>query len=287
MARTIVDSHTHVIAHREPVWGWGPHFTIDQLIQMMDREIDVMGEVRRVDKAVVMTGLGLTTVDQRGMEEAHQYVLQNLKAYQGRLYLNAVINPRAWVPDDLDLLAGWKRDHDLVMLKLHPSMHNYYMPLYSPLLAETGRKLVYPVFEQARALDIPVMIHMGETPYAIPAHVAPVAEAFPDVPMIVAHSGANNIPSNAHDAILLARTYDNIYLGTSWMEAPELQQMYYAIGAGKIIFESDCSPRPIGTTIRITTNLHLAPPLGVGATKDEVYQMIGGTIAGLCHIPID
>jgi predicted TIM-barrel fold metal-dependent hydrolase len=286
MANTIIDSHAHIIAHREPVWGWGPHFTAEQLIEAMDRDYDVMGETRRVDKAIVMTGLGLTSVDHRSIQQAHAYVLENIAKYPDRLYMNPVINPRSWVPDHLDVLADWKRDHNLVMLKLHPSMHNYYLPLYSPLLAEQGKKLVYPVFEQARALDVPVMIHTGETPYAIPAQIAPVAEAFPDVPIIVAHSGANNIPGLPHDAILLARTHDNVYLGTTWVETPELQQMYYAVGASKIIFETDCSPRPVGTTLRITTNLHLPPPLGVNASRDEVYQMIGGNIAALCHIPV-
>lgn len=281
----IVDAHCHIIPHREPVWGWGPFFTVEQLVEMMGREYDVMGQVRHVDKAIVMTGLGLTSVDHRSMAEAHEYALTSILKYPGQLYLNAVINPRAWVPGELHLLAGWKRDYNLVMLKLHPSMHNYYLPLYNPDLAEESRRMIFPVFDQARALGVPVMIHMGESPYSIPAQIAPLAEAYPDVPIIAAHSGANNVPSYVHDAILLARTHDNVYLGTSWVETPELQQMYYAVGAGKIIFESDCSPRPIGTTLRITTNLHLAPPLGTQASQEEVYQMIGGNIAGLCHLP--
>jgi len=231
--------------------------------------------------------LGLTSVDHRSLEESHQYVLESIEKYPDRLYLNAVVNPRAWSNDHVEILSEWKDASNLVMLKLHPSMHNYYLPLYTPWLAEESKKLVYPVFDCARSLDIPVMIHMGESPYSIPAQVAPVAEAFPDVPMIVAHSGANNIPTMPHDAILLARTHENVYLGTSWVEAWELQQMYWAVGAGKIVFESDCSPRPIGTTLRITTNLHLPAPLGVGATIDEVYRMIGGNIANLCHIAVN
>lgn len=287
MRNLIIDSHNHIIAHREPVWGWGPKFTAEQLIEMMDQSYDVMGDARRIDRAIVMTGLGLTSVDKPEIEAAHRYVLDCIQRYPDRLYLNAVINPRSWKSEQLEILSEWKETSNLVMLKLHPSMHNYYLPLYTPWLAAESHKLIDPVFEYARSLDVPVMIHMGETPYSMPAQIAPIAEAFPDVPMIVAHSGANNIPANPHDAILLARTHDNIYLGTSWVEAWELQQMYYAIGAGKIIFESDCAPRPIGTTLRITTNLHLPPPLGVQASKAEVYKMIGGNIAELCRIPVN
>ena len=286
MSNMIIDSHSHIINQREPVWGWGPKFTAEQLLEAMDRGYDVMGETKRVEKSIVMTGLGLTSVKHKDIEEAHAYPLECVRKYPDRLYFNPVINPRSWVPEQLDILPEWKENANLVMLKLHPSMHNYYLPLYSPLLAEKGKKMIYPVFEQARVLDVPVMIHMGETPYAIPAQIAPIAEAFPDVPIIVAHSGANNIPGLPHDAILLGRTHDNIFLGTTWVEAPELMQMYYALGASKIIFETDCSPRPIGTTLRLTTNLHLPPPLGVGATREEVYQMIGGNIAQLCKIPM-
>jgi predicted TIM-barrel fold metal-dependent hydrolase len=286
MPYTIVDSHAHIIPQREPVWGWGPNFTVDRLLAMMDRDYEVLGETMHVASAVVMTGLGLTSVDHRSMREAHQYALTSVKQHSDRLYLNAVINPRAYVPEQLDDLTTWREDNNLRMLKIHPSMHNYYLPTYSPFPGEVSKKMVYPVFEQAAALDIPVMIHMGETPYAMPAQIAPIAEAFPHVPIVVGHSGANNIPANANDAILLARTHDNIYLGTSWVQPPELVQMYYAVGARKMIWESDCSPQSMGQTLRMVTNLHLAPPLGVNATKDEVYQMIGGNIAGLCHIAV-
>ena len=29
MARMIIDSHTHIINQREPVWGWGPRYTVE------------------------------------------------------------------------------------------------------------------------------------------------------------------------------------------------------------------------------------------------------------------
>jgi len=284
MTYTIVDSHAHIIPQREPVWGWGPNFTVERMIAMMDRDYEVMGEIKHVSKSLVMTGLGLTSIDQRSMLEAHQYPLASIQKFPDRLFLNAVINPRNYVPDQLSILKEWHHHNNLRMLKIHPSMHNYYLPGYSPFPSDVSKKMVYPIFEEASALDIPVMIHMGETPYAMPALIAPVAEAFPKVPIIVAHSGANNIPANANDAILLARTHANVYLGMSWVQPPELVQMYYAIGALKMIWESDCSPQSVGQTLRMVTNLHLAPPLGVGASKDEVYRMIGGNIADLCHI---
>ncbi len=286
MAQMIIDSHTHIINQREPVWGWGPRYTVEQLICSMDHVYDVMGQTRHVAKALVMTGLGLTALGQYSLQEAHQYVLESIRKYPERLYLNAVFNPRIWGSDQLAELKGWVKEYNLRMIKIHPTMHNYYLPLYNPFMMNESSRRVYPVFELARELDLPVMIHMGEPPYSIPAMIAPVAEAFPDVPIQVGHSGANNETSYAADALLLARTHDNVYLGSSWVQMPDLVQMYYAVGAGKIIYESDHSPQSMGQQMRMVINLHLPPPLGVGASIEEVYRMIGGNIAELCHIPL-
>lgn len=283
----IIDSHTHVINQREPVWGWGPRYTVEQLLGAMDRNYDVMGKTRHVSRAVVMTGLGLTALGEYSMRQAHQYVLDGIKKHRDRLYLNAVFNPRIWGADELNELKVWVKEYNLSMIKIHPTMHNYFLPLYNPFLAESSRKLVYPIFETARELGLPVMIHMGEPPYAIPATIAPLAEAFPDVPIQVGHSGANNETSYAEDALLLARTHDNIFLGSSWVQMPDLIQFYHGVGAGKIIFESDHSPQSMGQQMRMVINLHLPPPLGAGASEEEVYRMIGGNIASLCHIPLN
>ena len=287
MTYKVLDPHCHIINHREPVWGWGPRFTVEQLIAMMDRDYDVMGEIKHVEKAVVMTGLGLTSVNHLTIAESHQYVLESIKKYPERLYFNPVINPRAGVLDQLDVIRGWKDEYNVCMLKLHPSMHNYYLPTYKPFPGDSSKEMIYPVLELAREFDVPLMIHMGESPYSIPAQIGPVAAAFPDVPIICAHSGANNVPYNAFDAILLAKTHDNVYLGTSWVQMPELIEMYYATGPSKIIYESDCAPQAMGQTLRMVTNLHLPPPLGVGASKDEVYAMIGNNAAELCKIPLN
>ncbi len=185
------------------------------------------------------------------------------------------------------MIRDWREEYNVCMLKLHPSMHNYYLPSYRPHPGDARKKIIYPVFELAQELDVPVMIHMGESPYSIPAQIAPVAGAFPDVPIIVAHSGANNIPSNAFDAILLGCNHDNVFLGTSWVQMPELIEMYHALGPNKIVYESDCSPQAMGQTLRMVTNLHLPPPLGVGAGKDEIYRMIGHNAAELCKIPLN
>ena len=49
----IIDGHCHVTDIDEPVWGWKA-FTGDDLIKIMDINFPVNGELRIVDKAVIM-----------------------------------------------------------------------------------------------------------------------------------------------------------------------------------------------------------------------------------------
>lgn len=287
MTPIIIDPHIHLINQPEPVWGWGPHFTVEQLITMMDLDYDVMGETKHISKAIVMTGLGLTSLNDHNLREAHEYPIQCILKHPDRLFLNPVINPRSWVPDELGQLSEWQEKYNLVMLKIHPTMHNYLLPMYNPYPGEWSKKYIYPIFEVARSLGVPIMIHQGEAPFSVPASIAPIAETFPDVPIIVAHAGANNEHSYAHDAILLARFHDNVYLECSWVQVLELQQMAHALGASKIIFGSDCAPNSIRQVMRYIVNLHLPPPLGVSMSQDEIYQMLSGNIAQLTGISLD
>lgn len=287
MGRIIIDPHNHIINHREPVWGWGPRYTVEQLVGALDLDYDVLGETQHIHKAIVMGSLGRTALGDYSFQEAHAYVFESIKKFPDRLYMNPVFNPRIWPATDLDQVDKWVKDYNLVMLKIHPTMHNYHLPMFNPYPAEANRRLVYPVFEKARQLGVPVMIHMGEPPHSNPSSIDPLAEAFPDVPIIIAHSGANNTTSYALGATIVARHHANVFLGTSWVQPQDLMEMYHAVGASKIIFESDCAPQSIGQQMRQVINLHLPPPLGVGAAADEVYQMIGGNIAQLCRIEMD
>jgi predicted TIM-barrel fold metal-dependent hydrolase len=286
MSRMIIDSHNHIINHREPVWGWGPRYTVEQLVAALDLDYDVMGEVRHISKAVVMGSLGRTALGDYSFEEAHAYVFESIKKFPDRLYMNPVFNPRIWKADELNKVDGWVKEYNVCMLKIHPTMHNYLLPMFNPYPGDATRKMVYPVFEKARQLGVPVMIHMGEPPHSNPSSVDPIAEQFPDVPIIIAHSGANNTTSYALSATVVARHHENVFLGTSWVQPQDLSEMYYAVGPSKIIFESDCAPQSIGQQMRQVINLHLPPPLGVGASADDVYCMIGGNIAQLCKIPV-
>ncbi len=250
MPYTIVDSHAHIIPVREPVWGWGPNFTAERLLAMMDRDYDVLGETKHVGAAIVMTGLGLTSIDHRSMQEAHEYAIRSVKQHSERLYLNAVINPRNYVPQQLDELKGWRESNNLRMLKLHPSMHNYYLPTYSPFPSEEHE----PEDDLSRIRAGACAERAGDDPHGRDA----LRHAGPDRAGCRGLSGRpdrrGSLRSQQHPGQHERRDpayhgHGNVYLGVSWVQPPELVQMYCAIGARKMIWESDCSPQSMGQTL--------------------------------------
>src|SRR5207244_7894976 len=75
----------------------------------------------------------------------------------------------------------------LTGLKLYP-MYDHY--------AVNDRDLAFPIFDMAQQLNIPVMIHLSTTPvsdtvlmYGWPVLLDDVARAFPDLRLLVAHTG--------------------------------------------------------------------------------------------------
>ena len=79
----IVDGHVH-IGGLDPFWGKAP-FDGDDLISLMDEPIMVLGEQRRIDRAVVMPRIGVTTLADRSFAEQHDVVIKAVAKYPDRL----------------------------------------------------------------------------------------------------------------------------------------------------------------------------------------------------------
>ena len=125
----------------------------------------------------------------------------------------------------------------------------------------------YPLYELARKSKAPVMFHTWYSP-SQPALYWPVAEDFPEIPIIITHLGGRLIA----DAISVAKHAPNVYLETS-------DNMYGVIGpaghlgAERILFGSNAPFSGLKTElIKVTQS-----PL------DEAQQklLLGGNAARL------
>ena len=161
-------------------------------------------------------------------------------------------------------------------LKLYPTYHHFY--------ANSSR--LYPLYAKAQELHIPVMIHTGSSvfkgsrlKYGDPLHLDDVAVDFPDLTLLMVHSGRGFWYDSAFS---LTRLHPNLYMEVAGLPPhkllnyfPELERV-----ADKVIFGSDFPGVPdIGRNIKAIRGLPLQ-----AETKDKI---LGGNAARILGLGID
>lgn len=269
----IVDGHVHIVAEAEPVWAFAK-FDAEDMIRHMDGPYRVFGKDRKIDMAAAMPAIGLTAMDV-SFKEQHRAVIDAVKRYPDRFVGTFVLNPRLGVQKGIDTLRELVRGGAFRMVKLHPTMHNYW-PNKAP-------DLIYPILEEAAALDIPVLIHMGEPPYSIPSLAEPLAKDNPKTTIILAHLATQKI-CYADDAVNVAKHCPNVLLETGWAPLPRLLEAAKAVGPERLVFGSDCPPMDIFSQLRVVESIAAAPPLGLSWSERDVQLVMGGNLARLLKL---
>jgi hypothetical protein len=204
--------------------------------------------------------------------EQHAYITTSVKKYPDRLTGCFTINPHMGVEAALSDLKDLVRDGGYRMIKLHPNFHGYMPP--------RSRAMLDPIFETAGKLRVPVLIHTGDPPFAVPILLAPLVEAHPDTRVIIAHLGAQWV-SYAPEAVYMGRKYENVLVETGWAPLPRLKEAAQTLGARKLVFGSDCPILEIGGQLRTIEVLAWKPPMGLGLSEDDVERIMGGNMAEL------
>jgi len=157
----------------------------------------------------------------------HDRIAAMTRAYPNRFFGMMSMNPHFYREDYEKEAKRCIKELGFVGIKLTPIAHD----------AHQSNKDSIMVFEVARELGVPVMVHTGAgVPFADPMQIAKPIEAFPDVKVVLAHGGGANMITSA---IYLALRYDNVYLEPSWVSVMNLEGMYKQVGASKIMFSSD------------------------------------------------
>ncbi|MCC7355888.1 MAG: amidohydrolase [Anaerolineae bacterium] len=156
-------------------------------------------------------------------------VLEAMRRYPGRFFGYIVVNPN--YPDDVEteLVRCWAAG--MRGVKLHPSIHQY--PLDGPAYK--------PAFAFAAAHRCPLLSHSwGTEPTCPPERFEVVARAYPDVPIILGHSGGGPW-SAVEKAIAVARACPNVYLDltNSRMYPAMVERIVEAVGAEQVLYGSD------------------------------------------------
>lgn len=108
-------------------------------------------------------------------------------------------------------------------IKVHPVFDGYY----------PEPKCMAPVFEIARASQLPVLWHTGWGTFGDPFFIELSAKLYPDVIVIIGHMTEAASP-------FVASRCDNVYLETSYCSGPHrLAGIVGLVGSEKIVFGSD------------------------------------------------
>ncbi len=266
MIDLIIDGHVHI----EEKATVRPPFTVESLIQHMDESPNLLG--RRVDYALVQ---GPTPRDPKGFdyEKQHEYLLQSTGKYPDRLFAMMFINPLMDVDKGL-LVLDKLVTRGVKAVKLHPRI--------SVFRPDSNAKQIAPILERCSKLKLHVHIHSGD-PFCEPSRIEPLAESFPDVPIVICHFGSQMI-SYAVDAIGVAKRRKNIFLEANSYPMERLKEGVRTVGPAQFIFGSDCPINDIWSWANMIEVLKKPAPLGVGLSDQETEMILSGNMARLLGI---
>jgi len=155
-------------------------------------------------------------------------------------------------------------------LKLYPTYQQYFL----------NDPRIYPVYAMAQHLGIPVLIHTGSSifpgtrlKYGDPLHLDDAAVDFPDLKLVMAHSGRGFWYDRA---FFMSRLHKNVYMEISGLPPSKLMEYFPKLGRNtdKVIFGSDWPGMP---HIKRNMDAVAALPLPPGAAE----KILGGNAARL------
>ena len=285
MAVPIIDCITHISRTADDVIGWGPRFLAEDLIAQMDAPRLVFGQPARVDRAIVFPALGDTVpTSTLSFDEQHAYVLESVQRYPDRLIGGIVMHARLWNEPVKASVRRLVQAHGFKMILIHPSLHKYWLPIQTPSEGEASKQMLYPIFEMARELHIPVLIHTGEQPYAVPATVDFVAGEFADVDIIIAHLGTQGEMFTI-ESLLVAERHPNVYVETSFAMPHMLIEAVHTIGPERVLFGSNMPPlEQTQQLLNVEEAMTLEPPIGMSLPVADARKVMGSNLAKLLGV---
>lgn len=253
----VVNAHHHIGDARQshdPVFEWND--TVEQLIAAMDEH--------HVDASILMP---LGGANGRGVQSVHNQIYAATREYPGRLFGVAAPNPhlgREFVHREMERVVT---DYDFKYAKLHTLAWG----------VDPTSAVAYEFYDACRANDLPVMVHTGPhgMPFSVPGMLMPVAEDYPELPIVLAHMGGAY--TLTQEAILLAERYDNLYLDTTLALNLYVRRAMEQVGADRLLMAAEHSSNiPVA----------LAKIRSIGATPEQERRILGGNAVDLYDLDV-
>ena len=247
----IINSHVHMIEFDKALAcaeGFTFHSGVavfsefrDSLPLLSAREM-----IRQMDEAGIAQSI-IYAVDAPIVYASNEYVHRLCERYRDRLIGFASVNPMR--PGAVEKFQRAIEDLSLRGLKLHPPLQRFF----------ANDESVFPLYEKAAELNVPVVFHVGTTPFgslcrlaqADPLLVDDVAVAFPSLRIMLTHLGT----LWHHEAFMVVEKNPNVYIDTAayLYEIREIltRDTIERIGRNKVIFGTDYPMPSVGRVHRM------------------------------------
>ncbi len=274
----VIDFHFHVTSADEYTdwflnWlrGYAGEETLTHLRRVLSSPQAMLGylDEQGIDYAVALAETNPLTTG----TSPNDRVAEFCRASE-RLIPFANINPFV-IADLVNELQRCVSDLGFRGLKLYPTYQHFYV----------NDVRLYPLYAEAQRLGVPIMVHTGSSvfrgarlKYGDPLHLDDVVTDFPQLTIIMAHSGRGFWYDAA---FFLAQLHPHVYMEITGLPPRKLLTYFPNLerNADKIIFGSDW---PAITDIRSNIATIWALPL-----KEETKaKILGGNAARLLCLPI-
>ncbi len=274
----IIDFHVHTAYYRSRTQaymellqrGWGDR--LDWMLETYSSPQAFLGlmDEAGIDYAVILAELAPITSGIAANEDVAEFC-----SHSPRLIPFASIDPNT-SQNPVDELEEWVCHQDFKGLKLYPTYQHFY----------PNETKLYPLYTKAQELDIPVLLHIGSSiftgarlKYGDPIYIDDVAVDFPELKLLMAHSGR---PFWYEKALALARIHGNVYMEVSGLPPqklltyfPELERI-----AHKVVYGSDWPGVPT-----IKENITALQCLKIN--EDAKRKILGENAARLLNLTIE
>lgn len=266
----VVDIHLHVAVYEEIhpwVLAYRQSMLKEDALTYAQRHSTTQGMESLLDESGVDYGVLLAEISPITTGKAGTERVVGLCQDSKRLIPFATVNPF--------LTAQPAREIERAVvelgckgIKLYPPYQHYY----------PNDPMMYPVYARAEALGVPVMFHTGSSvfrgsklKYGDPIFFDDIAVDFPDLKIIMAHSGRGFWYDRA---FFLSRLHRNLYMDISGLPPQKLLSYFpeFERNADKILYGSDWPGMPY-----IKRNLDLVRQLPI--KEESKHKILGGNAA--------
>ena len=226
----IIDVHNHITVKNSPFY-----LPAEEYLKVMDD----LG----VEKVVVLGKDYGKLGDRLQSNLSDEEVADFVRAHPDRFIGFTAAHPDRKEKENLERIERAVNDLGLKGVKINP--HAGFYP---------NDERLYPVYEKATELHIPVMVHMGvkapaegtRVKYCRPLYLDDVAVDFPDMNLIIAHAGYPWV----EEVILVGLYAGNVFVDISTLNQleeamgfevvlPTLHKLTSSLGARRVLFGSD------------------------------------------------